>query len=610
MRSVCAEFAGTAASSRCAATCAAAASSFDLARRLGGGADNPVVRAFHAHPHLQRVVDATVGAAGLPEDQARYVLAHLFAIALAFLWRLLPASGDDGAADADDDDASDADDDAPPAPRHPPLDVARQALGAALGVFLLVFSFGDQASLFLPAAVLSWCATALVVRLRLNPWCSVLFSMGFLCAYSWLMMCTDYKGWVMNLSGPLMVLTIQNSTLAFQVLDGIHADSPPHPDRRPDRPVPARFARIAAEQRARAVRGGMPSLLEYLAWVYCFVGVLSPPCPSLKEFRRFVRRPPPPARRPLLLGLAEALLTFALALASLVGVSMLLGGTVAPLAYTTTAAFAARPLPFRLGYVVLAVWFLRYKYYGGFMLPEAAAHLAGMRAQEVAHDRQQRKKTTTSWVRFRNSVLCERHPSHPGRWVGVEVATTPAALSYCWNRAGATWLRVAIYERLFVAFGRWPALLGTYATSALWHGLYPTYFLSFFSVAVVQIAFEAVKAPLRKALGGGWPAAVGMWALTASVLHYTFVPFLLMDFWASVAIWRGMYFFGHVVSGGMLLWSWARAGQQDTDTKKTADKTGQEAAEKSKTSSKKKTEQTGTLRKRSTRAKSKRSRRK
>ena len=62
-----------------------------------------------------------------------------------------------------------------------------------------------------------------------------------------------------------------------------------------------------------------------------------------------------------------------------------------------------------------------------------------------------------------------------------------------WNKGTTRWLRMIVYERA----PRFRTVL-TYALSALWHGFYPGYYLTFMSGALFTFASRSVSSLLYK----------------------------------------------------------------------------------------------------------------
>ena len=538
----------------CDTTCKAAISYATTVLQLGSSFE-PLYATVRSNPHLQWLVQTTAHNTALPVDQSRYLLSHVFVILLAIVWRLLPHSNNNINNNT-----------------STVLDTLRQCLGAMLGIFLLVFCFDSESFLLAPMVVLSYWIATLITRFRLNPLWSIVFCVCYLCSFSARQMCQSYRGWVMSIEGPFMMLTIRCSTLIFNVRDGQMKKQLDHakehqeeelstqaaaagtpPGTPPPPPPNGRTERIFAERNMRAVHG-MPSFLEYLCHAVCFIGVLSVPCHTLKEYRRFIRAPT--HERTLAMGIVEAVCTFLYSLVLLIVVSGLLGDRV-PLTFTETPAFLNSSFGYKTMYIFIGIWLRRYKYYGGFGMPEAGSHLAGMRHLKlcVVSQRHQSLEWEETFVPFSNNVLLLKDASLG--YIGTEVAQTPAALTYNWNKAAGTWIRTCVFERVLLEHGKRWALCAAYCCSAIWHGLYPTYFLSFVSFGLVQAGVESVKKDFRALLGETGGGCM-LWFVTGVLTHYCFLPFVSMDLVWSIQIWSSQYWYGHVLAVAMLLRSFLR----------------------------------------------------
>lgn len=114
----------------------------------------------------------------------------------------------------------------------------------------------------------------------------------------------------------------------------------------------------------------------------------------------------------------------------------------------------------------------RMKYYGVWCLTEGACILSGMGYKGI-HP----KTGRVQWNRLQNV----------NPW-GIETAQNTRAYLENWNMNTNNWLRNYMYLRV-TPKGKKPgfrASLATFVTSALWHGFYPGYYLSFILAAFLQ----------------------------------------------------------------------------------------------------------------------------
>ncbi|XP_025836112.1 lysophospholipid acyltransferase 1-like [Agrilus planipennis] len=98
------------------------------------------------------------------------------------------------------------------------------------------------------------------------------------------------------------------------------------------------------------------------------------------------------------------------------------------------------------------------------------------------------------------------------------------------------WLRMVVYERV----QNYPIVL-TYALSALWHGFYPGYYLTFANGAIFTIAARTMRRTVRDYFTGNAELKliydIATCILTRLVMAYITFTFVLLDFWPSVRLY-------------------------------------------------------------------------
>lgn len=121
----------------------------------------------------------------------------------------------------------------------------------------------------------------------------------------------------------------------------------------------------------------------------------------------------------------------------------------------------------------------RMKYYGVWCLTEGACILSGMGYKGI-----DAKKGRVQWNRLQNV----------SPW-GIETAQNTRAYLENWNMNTNNWLRNYMYLRV-TPKGKKPgfrASLATFVTSAVWHGFYPGYYLSFVLAAFLQTVAKSTS---------------------------------------------------------------------------------------------------------------------
>ena len=139
----------------------------------------------------------------------------------------------------------------------------------------------------------------------------------------------------------------------------------------------------------------------------------------------------------------------------------------------------------------------------------------------------------------------ERHTN--AAFLGVELATSAAALPAFWNARTGAFLRHYVYERLTRGRrGGLRTMLATQAVAGVWHGVFPGYAMFFASSAFM---FEAAKA-LYRYERHAWPRWVGRarlyrlmkWAFTAGCLNYSASAFQILDAGPAWRVWGGVHY--------------------------------------------------------------------
>jgi lysophospholipid acyltransferase len=144
---------------------------------------------------------------------------------------------------------------------------------------------------------------------------------------------------------------------------------------------------------------------------------------------------------------------------------------------------------------------------------------------------------------------------HGGRNVNitkVELASNAHELLSNWNICAAMWLKLHVYSPVLDAtHNPRVAIIVTNVVSALWHGLYPGYFLSFLFCGVLTAVCRSIRQnidPLipksSPVLQCGYKLIMTIWMCV--VLHTAAIPFQLCSFPVSWKAWESINFIGHI----------------------------------------------------------------
>ncbi|KAI8595699.1 MBOAT, membrane-bound O-acyltransferase family-domain-containing protein [Dissophora ornata] len=333
----------------------------------------------------------------------------------------------------------------------------------------------------------------------------------------------DYRGYKLDHTGPQMILTMKLTSWAFSVQDG--------------RRNPKELSKYQQEHAVTT----FPSLLQYLSYIFFFPGVLVGPTFEYMDYIRFIElsqfRDPKtgkihwPAGR--VLASMKTLFFSLIALASLAVFAPKMDAL-----WTMDPAFKTLNFLQRFGYVMLAAFAARFKYYAVWKMAEGACVLAGF-----GYNGQDPKTGKSRWDASSNIDI-----------LNYETGQSVKALSDSWNKGTNRWLRNSVYLRV-VKPGAKPGLIETFSTfavSALWHGFYPGYYLLFASAAFALTAGKLLRAHLRPRFVSATTGKTPLWynlagtVITQMTINYMSMPFLILTLKDSLELWKDLYFVVHI----------------------------------------------------------------
>lgn len=352
----------------------------------------------------------------------------------------------------------------------------------------------------------------------------------------------DFTKYALDITGPLMMLTMKLTSFAFDMYDSkrwyLRRIPPPPPEETGKVPLSQRGSKCPAIDSATKypIIRKYPSFMEFLSYALLFPGLLTGPVVPFYEYRTFINRTyfagvdttqgalPGRKRRALYLFTVACLfLGVYLALQSTFKVDRVLD-----------PSFRKEPLWYRLYYVHMSNFVTRSKYFFAWMIAEGSYVIIGLGFRLSAA-----KKPL--WDRLENI--------NPVR---IETIPDFRTLVSSWNVCTNQWLNAYVYRRLLNYFGRNSgsarASLLTYIVSAVWHGFYPGYYLMFISSAWMTIVSRWIYK------NASWPfGSVSRRIVTYiplfGLIDYIMVPFVFLDFRRSWEYWRSVGFWGHCVLG-------------------------------------------------------------
>lgn len=397
-----------------------------------------------------------------------------------------------------------------------PSPTARHLFAIVSGFLLIYYPFGNGVAHILIASTLVY------VGMRVCP--TQAGRLSWLIAFPYLIGChvaqasgIAWKSGVMDFTGCQMVVTLKIVAAAVCLQDGVVRKRALN--EKPLRPYAAAMA-----------LDNTPNVLEWLSYVLASGNLLAGPFFEIKEYLQYIERKGEwgPGHHHHVPGrIASGLLRFAKGL--------LCAGAWAYLSQTFNADmleskdWEKRNVAIRIACIILLGFTTRLKYYFVWSLAESQLIFSGQNFHG------------NHWNRYVNARMRK-----------VEFSTSLAELAAQWNICTGKWLRHYVYER-WVPVGRRPTIFNmivTQTVSGVWHGLFAGYWLFFVTSAFM---FDASKHLYR--LEKTWPEKFQtqpVWIafkcfLTAYILNYSAMPFVVLSWEASFKSWSSMAYSGHLI---------------------------------------------------------------
>lgn len=403
----------------------------------------------------------------------------------------------------------------------------RHVLGIALGLVFGFFCFGTQ--MIHPFFTATVVYLLLIVDKGQHPFWVGAFAMTYLLGCHLYRYFYDYGNYTLDFTGPQMILTQKLSTIAFGLYDGRR--------RKKDE-------KLVAEQEIRAL-AEVPSLLEFYGHVFFFASFLAGPNHHFNQYMDMIRgkhnqdkvdRAGFVAYRKLILGLIYMLLTL------LPG--MLYGYNVDMRQLVNDEWLEQSNIATRVVHLIISAMLIRMQYYFAWTVAEGANNVAGLGYNGLGKN-------------------------HHARWDGVsnvKVLNVEGALNMKmvldnWNTQTQAWLKYVCYDRVH----GWK-VTKTMMLSAIWHGTYAGYFMTFGSAALVTEASRKARRVIRPlfqtspALSKLYDACT--WALSIFLLDYMVGPFVMLDIPRSLKVWSQFYYAGHIIMIAAILLLPAKGGDE------------------------------------------------
>ncbi|CAD7013809.1 unnamed protein product [Ceratitis capitata] len=337
----------------------------------------------------------------------------------------------------------------------------------------------------------------------------------------------DYGSYSLDITGPLMIITQKVTSLAFSIHDGFVRQ---HKD-------------LTKAQQYHAVYK-LPSALEYFSYVLHFQGLLAGPLVFYKDYIDFVegynllKRPSTNGnldngKSELVLEPSPMKAVIKKVIGSMVCAFIFMKFVkMYPVKNMKEDDFVAGTLvPYKFWYAMMATSCIRFKYYHAWLLADAICNNSGLGF--TGYD----KDGNSKWDLISNINV-----------LGFEFATNMRDAINNWNCGTNRWLRTIVYERVPKKYGT----VLTFALSAVWHGFYPGYYVTFATGALVVTAARLARRMFRHRFQRTQFTRMFYDILTCLttrlVMGYATFPFVLLEFMGSIRLYLRFYFCFHIAA--------------------------------------------------------------
>lgn len=288
------------------------------------------------------------------------------------------------------------------------------------------------------------------------------WAMSFMSVSHIYRMYTDYNGYTLDFTGPTMIITMKVTALACSVYDGVYRKD----------------ELLSADQKNLAVRK-VPSLIEYLSYIFSFTSILSGPSFNLVDYTNFisgadiaqaVADEKSKGKEPS--GILPSLIKFVTAV-FFISLTFVFKADFE--SFFDTEWRDSHNKLYIAGYLYLVCFLFRCQYYFTWIIADSISNISGFGFNGYTADGAER------WDKITNA--------YPLR---TETSSSLKLLVENWNVGTALWLRRVCYERSPIS----PTVM-TYILSATWHGFYPGYYGCFLSLAFFIMTSRKLRRVVR-----------------------------------------------------------------------------------------------------------------
>ena len=402
----------------------------------------------------------------------------------------------------------------------------RHVFGLVIGLSLGYFCFGRQAIHLVGLPAL--CYLAMRTQNPRNMQRLVLaIALVYLSCVHYHRQMYNYGSYTLDITGPLMVITQKVTSLAFSTHDGLT---------RLDE-------ELTPTQRHQAVKK-MPTPVEYFSYIFHFQALMAGPVILYRDYMDFIEGRDSRERKALTgkdegsecsnckaLEPSPTRVVMKKVVTSLLCAAMFV--TFIPM-YSIQKLkdddFLENTTVFhKMWYLMIVTMLVRFKYYHAWIFADAICNNSGLGFNGYDENGE------ANWNLYSNVNV-----------VGFEMSLSLRDSIANWNKGTNTWLRSIVYER-----AKHNKLVFTYALSALWHGFYPGYYLTFangaFFTMVSRVGRRTIRPHFLESKNKKFLYDALTFVATRILMAYITFSFILLEFMPSIRVYLYFYLIPHLV---------------------------------------------------------------
>lgn len=317
--------------------------------------------------------------------------------------------------------------------------------------------------------------------------------------------------WSMDIAGVQMLLTIKLTSYAFEYSD--------------------RYS----DQLQQMNCCELPNIIEWYGYVYFFPSFLVGPTISFDNYRTFINSNREISSDTFKLGIYKLIPAMLLLM-------ILYCKRYFPIEYMMSDEFSQCSFYTKIWYLILSQFIIRCKYYFAWTFSYACYLVCGV--NEIVNGKQ---TVSIPEVGLNVNIL------------EIETAQNIYQITNNWNICTNEWLKDHIYKRsIILGFKKQHSTYITNIVSALWHGFYPGYIITFVTGGMLTELGRLIRSQIRPYFLSKNESKFDILKkmydmiclfMVITLMAYTTVPFQVFGFWETYAIWYNLYFVGHIFMG-------------------------------------------------------------